>query len=98
MASDPSIWYYSKNQFDIIPSLPFFNKYHLINFDLISKICKDKVETQVWFTCLNTLISPGQHGSQPQHTGDMRSAALSFDVNLCFNIAYFDASLFIAES
>ncbi|KQJ85411.1 PH, RCC1 and FYVE domains-containing protein 1 isoform X2 [Brachypodium distachyon] len=42
-------------------------------------ICKDKVETQVWFTCLNALISPGQHGSQPQYTDGMRTGALSFD-------------------
>uniref|UniRef100_A0ACD5Y9T9 Uncharacterized protein n=1 Tax=Avena sativa TaxID=4498 RepID=A0ACD5Y9T9_AVESA len=59
-----------------------------LSFSLIYKdgkrsldlICKDKVETQVWFTCLNALISPGQHGSQPQHVGEMRSASLSFDV------------------
>jgi hypothetical protein len=77
MASDPSIWYYNEKQFITIPSLLFLNKYHLINSDLVSKICKDKVETQVWFTCLNALISPGQHGSQAQHAGEMRSAALS---------------------
>ncbi|CAM0901590.1 unnamed protein product [Alopecurus aequalis] len=59
-----------------------------LSFSLIYKdgkrsldlICKDKVETQVWFTCLNALISPGQHGSHPQQTDEMRSAALSFDI------------------
>ncbi|KAI5009531.1 hypothetical protein ZWY2020_011668 [Hordeum vulgare] len=58
-----------------------------LSFSLIYKdgkrsldlICKDKVETQVWFTCLSALVSPGKHRSQPQHTDEMRSAALSFD-------------------
>ncbi|XP_020197183.1 PH, RCC1 and FYVE domains-containing protein 1 [Aegilops tauschii subsp. strangulata] len=58
-----------------------------LSFSLIYKdgkrsldlICKDKVETQVWFTCLSALVSPGKHRSQPQHTDEMRSSALSFD-------------------
>jgi hypothetical protein len=95
MASDPSIWYDNEKQFNTSFS-SVLNKYHLINSDFVSKICKDKVETQVWFTCLNALISPGQHGSQIQHAGEMRSAALSFDVNICFNIAYFYASRFFS--
>ncbi|KAL6651738.1 hypothetical protein ACP70R_010663 [Stipagrostis hirtigluma subsp. patula] len=42
-------------------------------------ICKDKVEAEAWFTGLNALISPGQHGSQPQHIGGLRNGNLSFD-------------------
>ncbi|KAG2575848.1 hypothetical protein PVAP13_7KG365400 [Panicum virgatum] len=42
-------------------------------------ICKDKVEAEAWFTGLNALISPGQHGSQAQHIDGIRNAGLSFD-------------------
>ncbi|KAL6844313.1 hypothetical protein ACP4OV_025986 [Aristida adscensionis] len=42
-------------------------------------ICKDKVEAEAWFTGLNALISPGQHGSQPQQIGGLRNGNLSFD-------------------
>lgn len=58
-----------------------------LSFSLIYKdgkrsldlICKDKVEPQVWFTCLSALVSPGKQKSQPQHTDEMCSGALSFD-------------------
>lgn len=47
----------------------------------ISKICKDKVEAEAWFTGLSALICPGQHGSQAQHIDGIRIAGLSFDVS-----------------
>lgn len=46
----------------------------------ISKICKDKVEAEAWFTGLSALICPGQYRSQAQHIDGMRIVGLPFDV------------------
>ncbi|ONM31527.1 hypothetical protein ZEAMMB73_Zm00001d040550 [Zea mays] len=46
---------------------------------LISKICKNKVEAEAWFTGLSALICRGQHGSQVQHIDGIRIAGLPFD-------------------
>lgn len=48
---------------------------------LISKICKNKVEAEAWFTGLSALICRGQHGSQVQHIDGIRIAGLPFDVS-----------------
>lgn len=81
MASGLLIWYYNKDQLNFISSLSFLNEFHLMSPNLVSKICKDKVEAEVWFAGLNVLISPGQHGSQHQHIDGIRNGALSFEVN-----------------
>ncbi|AQK53041.1 Tetratricopeptide repeat (TPR)-like superfamily protein [Zea mays] len=47
---------------------------------LFSKICKNKVEAESWFTGLSALICRGQHGSQVQHIDGIRIAGLPFDL------------------
>ncbi|AQK52909.1 hypothetical protein ZEAMMB73_Zm00001d050670 [Zea mays] len=46
---------------------------------LISKICKNKVKAEAWFTGLSALICRGQHGSQVQHIDGIRIAGIPFD-------------------
>ena len=81
MASDLSIWYYNEKQFNLLASLSIPIVLHILMSYPVLKICKDKVEAEAWFTGLNALISPGQHGSQAQHIDGIRNAGLPFDVN-----------------